>query len=445
VGQRSPLYIAMWRWHFYAGLYVIPFASLLAITGGLYLFRPQIEASIYRRLLYVQSAHGTRLSPDEIVANVRRNPVWKKVVSYVPPMATNESARVGVMEHGKVIDVFVNPYSGQILGEQNPSTRIMQRVRNLHGKLLAGKYGQFFVETAGGWAFVLLVTGVFLWFPRRPFSVWGTLLPRFHTNKRTFLRDLHCVPAVYLALAICFLVSSGMPWSLVSGAIIKDLASHTPKPTAPGRTAPNIPVPDSTSPQQWLAELPQMSAAQFQSTPTGKKPLSIAALMEIAQRDGVHDRYQLLLPTAKTGVYVIRALPADLRDTAFIYVDQYSGATAGDIRWRDLSPMAKAVTFGTATHEGREFGVMNQVVGLIVCLGVLGTCISGTILWWQRRPSGRIGSPRLVRSFQAPRGIVISSIVLSILFPLVGFSLLLALCFDRYLLPKLPRLARVLN
>lgn len=29
----SKLYRAAWRWHFYAGLYVIPFFAMLAITG----------------------------------------------------------------------------------------------------------------------------------------------------------------------------------------------------------------------------------------------------------------------------------------------------------------------------------------------------------------------------------------------------------------------------
>ena len=28
------LYFAAWRWHFYAGLYVIPFMLMLAVTSG---------------------------------------------------------------------------------------------------------------------------------------------------------------------------------------------------------------------------------------------------------------------------------------------------------------------------------------------------------------------------------------------------------------------------
>src|ERR1700742_3254965 len=38
----------VWRWHFYAGLFCIPFVLWLAVTGTIYLFKPQIEALIDR-------------------------------------------------------------------------------------------------------------------------------------------------------------------------------------------------------------------------------------------------------------------------------------------------------------------------------------------------------------------------------------------------------------
>ena len=31
--QTNKLYFAAWRWHFYAGLFVIPFLAALAFTG----------------------------------------------------------------------------------------------------------------------------------------------------------------------------------------------------------------------------------------------------------------------------------------------------------------------------------------------------------------------------------------------------------------------------
>ena len=41
--QGRRLYRAVWRWHFYAGIFCIPFVVWLACTGSIYLFKPQIE------------------------------------------------------------------------------------------------------------------------------------------------------------------------------------------------------------------------------------------------------------------------------------------------------------------------------------------------------------------------------------------------------------------
>ena len=36
-------YHAIWRWHFYAGLFVLPFILILSVSGAIYLFKPQID------------------------------------------------------------------------------------------------------------------------------------------------------------------------------------------------------------------------------------------------------------------------------------------------------------------------------------------------------------------------------------------------------------------
>jgi uncharacterized iron-regulated membrane protein len=37
-------YRGLWRWHFHAGMLCIPFVIILAITGAIYVFKPQIDA-----------------------------------------------------------------------------------------------------------------------------------------------------------------------------------------------------------------------------------------------------------------------------------------------------------------------------------------------------------------------------------------------------------------
>ena len=70
-GTAHPGYRTLWRWHFYAGLFVMPFLVVLAITGTLYCFQPQIEPLLYRHRMIVDTQAAPRLSEDVLLARAR--------------------------------------------------------------------------------------------------------------------------------------------------------------------------------------------------------------------------------------------------------------------------------------------------------------------------------------------------------------------------------------
>jgi hypothetical protein len=63
--EANALYRTLWRWHFYAGLFVIPFIIILSLTGAVYLFKPQIESfeeSSFRNLSTASGSGGGGIS-----------------------------------------------------------------------------------------------------------------------------------------------------------------------------------------------------------------------------------------------------------------------------------------------------------------------------------------------------------------------------------------------
>jgi uncharacterized iron-regulated membrane protein len=58
------LYRTLWRWHFYAGLFCVPFIIILALSGSLYLFKPQVEAWLDRPYDHLAFA-GAPASADD--------------------------------------------------------------------------------------------------------------------------------------------------------------------------------------------------------------------------------------------------------------------------------------------------------------------------------------------------------------------------------------------
>ena len=193
---NQALYRSIWRWHFYAGIFCIPFVILLAITGAIYLFKPYYESwqeAQYHGLTVTQDA----LSPNQHIAAALAQFPSGKLLSYRLPQAVDEAVMINV-QADQVWHVFVNPYTGEVLGKQASSDKLMNIVKTIHGELLLGNVGSILVELAACWAIVLIVTGLYLWWPRSSRGLAGVLYPRMRQGNRVFWRDLHAVTGIWI-------------------------------------------------------------------------------------------------------------------------------------------------------------------------------------------------------------------------------------------------------
>lgn len=207
-------YQTVWRWHFYAGLFVVPFMLVLGTTGIIYLFKPQLDSAMYPGLLFVQPG-GSMLPYAEQVQTAQSAYPEATVTKFIPNPADNRSAEVFVTQPtGQKLEVFVDPYRGSVLGIRDEERNLQAIARKIHGDLLIGNWGDYLIELAACWALVLLISGVYMWLPRRKVSLMGTFIPRLWSkNKRLFWRDLHAVPGFYGVLLIGFLLLTGLPWT----------------------------------------------------------------------------------------------------------------------------------------------------------------------------------------------------------------------------------------
>lgn len=163
MSQPTPsFYNLAWRWHFYAGLFVAPFMILLALTGIIYLFKPQLDPLLYDHLINVSPGHH-RLSADDQLQRVQATYPQGHISQYLPPINPERSAQFVLSNAGRQLNVFINPYSGEVLGEQDAKLNLQAVARALHGELMIGTLGDRLVELAAGWGVVLVVSGLYLW------------------------------------------------------------------------------------------------------------------------------------------------------------------------------------------------------------------------------------------------------------------------------------------
>jgi len=431
---RENVYRAVWRWHFYAGLFTLPFLFILAVTGGTYLFRDEIDGLVHANLKTVEARSTTPLSPGALIAAAARAHPGK-AATFRGAAAPDGSAEVTFRDgHGPGQVVYVDPYDGRVLGALPEGGSVMGYVRRLHSLALFGRLPTALIEIAAGWAIVLVATGIYLWWPRGQRG--GVVTVRATPAKRVFWRDLHAATGAFAGLFIAFLALTGMPWSLVWGAGLKTVLAQTGGgyPSGVRANIPMSPVPTGVAIPStgWTLQ----AAPMPQSTPQDAPPLGVDAAAKIFADMGFPAGYGLSLPAGPNGVYSASSYPDDVSGQRVAHIDQYSGMTLVDARFADYGAAAKAIEWGISVHMGQEYGRANQFVMLAACLALVGLCVSSAVMWWKRRPKGSLGVPPPPLDARATIGVVAIVAVAGLIFPLVGASLLVMLAFDALLMRR---------
>jgi uncharacterized iron-regulated membrane protein len=67
---------------------------------------------------------------------------------------------------------------------------------------------------------------------------------------------------------------------------------------------------------------------------------------------------------------------------------------------------------------------------VIATLGVILLSVTGAVMWWRRRPRGRLGTPPLPADKRLAAGVVVLILALGIFLPMAGVTLVAALLID---------------
>ncbi len=432
-GSPTPaLYRAVWRWHFYAGLLTLPFMIIIAITGALYLFKDEINEALYGHMRAVEAQDAAMLAPS-VLSAAALEAVPGTLKAYFPPAAPDRAAIVKIApEGGEKTAVYVNPYDGAVLGSHWDAglagSPAMWVIRKLHSLEYVGWWGNRIIEATAGWAIVLTITGLYLWWPRG--RNVGVALPR-RTKGRALWRDLHAVTGAYAAIFIAFLALTGLPWSGVWGANFYDL-SYKAGIGMPDGYWSNYPTSDATVGQTlerapWIMEKAPMPLSQPAKDGV---PVGLDAIVAKAEAIGVHPGFGIDMPGGETGVFTASVYPDDITFERVVHFDQYTGEALFDMGLAELGALGRAAEWGISVHMGQEFGLANQIALLIACVAVVLMAVSATMMWWKRRPAGGIGAPSLPADWRIPRFILAVALVAAVFFPLVGLSLIIALAVD---------------
>ena len=416
--RRAHLHARVWRWHFFAGLFVAPFACLLALTGSVYLFKPQIESALERRLER-DLARGPALPADALVAvALEQRPGARLEKLFAPaPDAASVALQLALADGSRQL-VWLERASGRVVQESAPDAQTMQVVKKLHGELLAGSYGSALVELAASWLIVLIASGLYLWWPRR--RSWArAFFPRLDFSTRRWLRDAHGAAGLWLAPLVLLLLLSGLPWTGVWGGAFDRMRALVRSGAVDEHGAGQHALAASWS--RSSADDAAVVRAAWRPEPDAS--ISLQDIVERAAREELAPPVEIVPPSPSSDVWTVRSMTPRRPDRVTLEYDRASGVELERTTFADQSSLDRAVSYGIALHEGQLFGPLNQLLGLVVALGVIGLSASGVLMWWQRRPQGSLAAPPLPGDRRISRGIALGVLGLAAFLPLVAASL----------------------
>lgn len=128
-----------------------------------------------------------------------------------------------------------------------------------------------------------------------------------------------------------------------------------------------------------------------------------------------------------------------------VHYDRWTGEEIMRITYADHNRLDQIMAQGVAFHEGQLFGPLNQLVGVFAALSVIALSVTGAIMWWRRRPSGKLGVPAMPSDRRIATGLFLLIAGLCLFLPMAGVTLMIALLADSVIssVGRLMRKARV--
>lgn len=465
--RAKSIYFMTWRWHFYAGLFVIPFMLMLSLTGLVMLFDDEIELARYEATLQV-SPQEQMVPVSAQLETVKQAYPDFNVTQFVPAKTADIANRFSIQnQEGSSLIVAVNPYKGDVQGTINRGDSIYELMNSIHGTLLIGDLGDRLIEIAASLGILLLVSGLYLWVPRDNASRAGFLKIRFNNGPRILMRDMHANLGGVLSIVLLFFLISGLSWAGIWGAKMVQAWNTFPTYYTWGEKPESILTHKDLNhgaleEMPWnleLAAVPESKDKPAHDHANMKEEMAYAGSHDALSIDDIilkaemmgFTGYKLFLPRSETGVYTVAANSmggdiSDPRQDRTSHFDQYSGRLLVDVTWQDYSLFAKFMAAGVSLHQG-DVSVLNKVLNVVFCLAFILISITGVVMWWIRRPSrsAALGAPPKFQQDGIWKLGLVTLVVLCLAFPMGGLAIVTVLTLDWLLFNRVEKLKTALN
>jgi len=395
--MKNKLYNWIWRWHFIGGIISLPIVILLSATGIIYLFKDDYEKSHLERLTNVE-AGAERLTYQHQWEQAELG--WgKKADALILPSGENKATQFVSGRFSHKTSFLIDPFTGKEKGRIIPKKTDMHKVRKLHGELLLGSYGTKIVELVASWMVVLIITGIYLFWPKGR-GLKSLVTIRTKQSKRVFYRDLHAVTGFWCSILLLLILAGGLPWTDVFGSGYKWVQKST----------------KSGFPKSWQGR-------NYQSTVKGET-LPVDHFVKTARQLNLPGEVSIHLPEYPNSVYSISNTTSKLSSMKMLHFDRYSGDLIKSNDWSDIGLMMRTRLWVMAFHQG-QFGTWNFILVMGTAIGLLIMSLAALFSYLKRKTKGNWAIPKSPIQLTLGYGLLTIVCLMGVLLPLFGLSVLI--------------------
>jgi len=362
------------RIHLWLGLVTGLVVFVVSITGAIYCFAPELQ-QLTQPYRSVEVRKDRFLPASELIA-IAENELPDKKAKRLYYGQPNKAAYALFFEKGGYYHaVFMNPYDGTVLKTKNMRNDFYNIILYLHFTLLI-PYGQEIV----GWStlifFIMIISGIILWWPRNKAAKKARFQIKLGTSPKRLNYDLHNVLGFYASWILIFIVFTGLIWAFDGFA----------------KTVYKITGEKHSIIQQ---KLPLSDTSQKSIASVSKTIDKVWYQLENEMSD-TYKAVELIFPQTDSAAILVRANPSEkiFYKTDYRYFDQYTGKEfEGAYGWgkysdvRTLSDRIRRMNYDI--HIGAVLGYPGRIGAFLAALIAASLPITGLLIWLGKRKINR--------------------------------------------------------
>ena len=156
---------------------------IVGVTGAFLVYGEEIDRTLDPRLYYVEPG-AAALPAQALLERLQAARPGVELLGVTPPAAPNLSYMFVTRQRTYV---YLDPYSGAVLGERPIDSGFRRTMFLIHSELLAGRAGHLIVVISTVVSLFLAITGLVLWWK---FKIWDV---KWTANWWRVNFDLHSV------------------------------------------------------------------------------------------------------------------------------------------------------------------------------------------------------------------------------------------------------------